>query len=109
MDQTNRKTDLESIFEGVDPSVKVIVTPLIEDVAFLEAKLKELRMLPTIQVHPTNPAKQKLTVSGKQYKEYLQQYSNCIKILCSVLNKNEIEEESPLRQYLNSLKGKYEK
>jgi hypothetical protein len=69
-------------------------------VVFLEAQLKELKKLPFIRVNPDNPAEQKPTAAAKQYKEFLQQYNNCIKILISVLNKNEVVEDSPLRQFL---------
>jgi hypothetical protein len=62
--------------------------------------LKELKKLPFIRVNPDNPAEQKPTAAAKQYKEFLQQYNNCIKILISVLNKNEVVEDSPLRQFL---------
>jgi hypothetical protein len=59
-----------------------------------------LKKLPFIRVNPDNPAEQKPTAAAKQYKEFLQQYNNCIKILISVLNKNEVVEDSPLRQFL---------
>lgn len=109
MNQTERKTELENIFSGVDSSVKTIITPLIDEVVFLEVKLEELRKLPTLHFNPKNPAQQKPTVSGKQYKEYLQQYSNCIKILCSTLSKAEVDEESPIQQGLKVLLEKYAK
>ena len=94
-----RKEELLSIFEDLD-GINEIVTPLIDDVIFLEERLKELRDLPFIRVNPKNSADQKATPAAKQYKEFLQQYNNCIKILASVLTKNSTEEESPLRAFL---------
>ena len=95
----DRKKELLKVFEEID-GVKDIVTPMIDDVVFLEERLTELRGLPFIRVNPKNSADQKPTPAAKQYKEFLQQYNNCIKILCGVLNKNSSEEESPLREFL---------
>ena len=94
----NRKKELANVFKGLDE--QNIIRPMIDDVVFLEDKLKELKKLPFIRVNPDNPAEQKPTAAAKQYKEFLQQYNNCIKILISVLNKNEVVEDSPLRQFL---------
>ena len=82
-----RKDELMKVFKDLD-DVKEIITPMIDDVVFLEEKLTELRRLPFIRVNPKNNADQKPTAAAKQYKEFLQQYNNCIKILTSVLNKN---------------------
>lgn len=103
-----RKKELLKVFDSVDENIKKIIAPLIEDVVFLESKLDELRKLPFIRFNPANPAQQKNTPAAKLYKEFLQQYNNCIKILCSVINRSDIEDESPLRQYLKTLEGKYE-
>ena len=97
----SRKDELLKIFAEID-SVNEIITPLIDETLFLEQKLDELRQLPFIRVNPDNPKQQKQTPASKMYKEFLQQYNNCIKILCSVLNKNGGEEESPLRAYLKN-------
>lgn len=102
-----RKAELMKVFEGIDDGLKKIITPTIEEVVFLEDKLKELKVLPFIRFNPSNPAQQKNTPAAKMYKELLQQYNNCIKILCSVLTKNDVEEDSPLRQYLKTLGDKY--
>ena len=94
----NRKKELTNVFKGLDE--QNIIRPMIDDVVFLEDQLKELKKLPFIRVNPDNPEEQKPTAAAKQYKEFLQQYNNCIKILISVLNKNEVVEDSPLRQFL---------
>ena len=95
----DRKRELLKVFSDID-DIKEVITPLIEDVIFLEDKLMYLRTLPFIRVNPNNAADQKATPAAKQYKEFLQQYNNCIKILCSVITKNNGEEESPLRAFL---------
>lgn len=73
---------------------------LLEEKAFLETRLEELRKLPFIKVNPKNPVQQKTTPAGKQYKELLQQYINLIKAL-EKLSENE-NEISPLREWLNN-------
>ena len=94
-----RKDELLKIFSQFD-DVNGIITPLIDDVVFLEERLKELRDLPFIRVNPKNQAEQKPTPAAKQYKEFLQQYNNCIKILTGIIRKDTGEEESPLRAFL---------
>lgn len=98
----DRKKELVKVFENVDEDVKEIVTPMIDDVLFLEDQLKELKKLPFIRISKKDSAIQQSTPASKQYKELLQQYNNCIKILCSVVNKNGAEEESPLQAFMKS-------
>ena len=100
-----RKEELTKIFENVEDT-KGIIMPLIDDVVFLEEQLRELRKMPFIKVHPDYPDIQKPTAASKQYRELLQQYNNCIKIMTSIIRKDSPEEESPLRSYLNSLREK---
>ena len=98
----SRKEELLHIFDEVE-DVKGIITPLIDDVVFLEDKLTELKKLPFLRINPSNAADQKATPASKMYKELLQQYNNCIKILCGVLNKNGVEDESPLRSFIKNM------
>lgn len=99
-----RKQQLFSIFEKVDKQIRVVIDPMIDEVIFLEKKLCELKKLPFINIHPSNPTRQKATPAAKQYKEILQQYNSCVKILCSVLAKNGEDDESPLRAWVKSRK-----
>ena len=98
----SRKDELLAIFNEIQ-DVKGIITPMIDDVVFLEERLTELRTMPFIRVNPNNSAEQKATPAAKMYKELLQQYNNCIKILCGVLSKNGVEDESPLRSFLKNM------
>lgn len=100
----NRKEELLKIFESVEDT-KGIILPLIDDVVFLEEQLEALRKLPFIRVSKQDPSLQKATPAAKQYKELLQQYNNCIKILTGVLRKDAPEEDSPLRAFIASRKG----
>lgn len=81
-----------------------LVKDVIEEVIFLEGKLEELKKLPFINVNPNNPMQQKNTPAAKLYKEFLQQYINCIKVIEGVIYKEkrlegEESEESPLRKW----------
>lgn len=78
---------------------------LVEDIAFLELRLQELRNLPFLRIDPNNPERQKPTPAAKQYKELLQQYNNSLKLFCKLCGDlKEDEAESPLRKWLNGRK-----
>ena len=77
----DRKKELLEILTkaGTDNDIKA--EQLIDEVVFLEERLRELRKLPFLNVHPENPALQKATPASKQYKELLQQYNNSLRLL----------------------------
>jgi hypothetical protein len=65
----------------------------------------ELKKLPFINVNPKNPMQQKATPASKQYKEFLQQYNNCLRLLFRLSgDMGETEEESPLRRWIKGRK-----
>lgn len=99
----SRKEELLQVFNQIEDT-KGIILPMIDDVVFLEDQLRDLRKLPFLRVNPKDPSKQKPTPAAKQYKELLQQYNNCVKILTSVLRKDAPEEDSPLRAFLATRK-----
>lgn len=99
-----RKDELLQLFNAIEDT-KSIISPMIDDLIFLEDRLQELRKLPFLRVNPKDPSMQKPTPAAKQYKELLQQYNNCIKILTGILRKDAPEEESPLRAYLEARKA----
>ena len=81
-----------------------LVKNTIDDVVFLERRLDELKKLPFIEVNPNNPMKQRSTPASKLYKEFLQQYINCIKMIEGVIYldirlEGDEPEESPLRKW----------
>lgn len=100
----DRKAELKKLCEGLDGAAKTTTAQLIDEIVFIEAQLVELRKYPFISVNPKNPAQQKPTAAAKQYKELLQQYNNCIKILLGVLGKIDTAEISPLREYLQRMR-----
>lgn len=91
----NRKEELLKVIEN-----DVTLVPLVTEMVYLEKQLDELRELPKIKVHPTDPSKQKATPAAKLYKEYLQQYTNVVKILIRKTGIDEDDEESPLRKWM---------
>jgi hypothetical protein len=66
---------------------------------FLESELIKLRACPMIKVDPNDPTRQKATPAAKLYKEFLQQYTNCVKVVAHAVGDDGMEEESPLRAW----------
>lgn len=100
MANDTRRTELFKIFEGIDEHERELITPLVEEVAFLEAQMTELRKLPFIRVHPRDPSLMKSTPAAKQYKECSQSYMNAVRILLGVLNKAEVSAQDELLKRL---------
>lgn len=96
----DRKEELLNLI-GQDTTLK----PLVSEMVYLEEQLDYFRSLPKIKVHPNDPSKQKPTSAAKLYKEYLQQYTNVVKILLKATGTDESEEESPLRKWMNQRLG----
>ena len=89
-----------------DDSIDLVKNTL-EEIVFLETRLSELKKLPFIKVNPDNPELQKSTPASKMYKELLQQYNNCIKLVEAVIYRDKKldtseAEESPLRKWFRA-------
>ena len=97
-----RVEELKKIIEktGTDNDLKA--SQLIEEIVFLEDRLRDLKALPFIAVNPKNPAQQKATPASRQYKEMLQQYNNSLRLLFRLSGDlgTDQDEESPLRKWL---------
>ena len=96
----SRRDELNEIFKNVDDDQKKLVDPLLDEVVFLEEKMRELKKLPFVNVHPQNPALQKTTSAAKLYKECSQSYMNAIRILSSLLHKVESSAQDELLKLL---------
>ena len=101
---TDRRSELANL---IPEDSTELVTEVIDQIIFLESKLGELKLLPFISVNPNNPTQQRNTPAAKMYKEFLQQYINCIKVLESIIYRDKrLEgdevEESPLRRWFNT-------
>ena len=100
-----RKTELLSLLkDGSQDELKA--RQLIDEIIFLEEQMSDLKRYPFIAVNPKNPSQQKPTAASKQYKEFLQQYNNCLRLLLRITGDigGDTEEESPLRAWLRSQK-----
>lgn len=101
----DRKTELLSLLkDGSQDELKA--RQLIDEIVFIEQRMVELKQYPFIAVNPKNPAQQKPTAASRQYKELLQQYNNCLRLLLRITGDigGDSEEESPLRAWLRSRK-----
>ena len=94
-----RKAEIDTALNGITNELKAVLSPLIDEVIFIEGNLEELKKLPFIAVNPANPQQQRYTVAYKQYKELFQQYTGAVKILLGVVDDKTEGKESPLQQY----------
>lgn len=95
-DRMTRKEELLDEIHG-----NTLLIPLVNDMVYLEEQLEYLQTLPKIRIHPDDPSKQKATPAAKLYKELLQQYTNIVKVMLRATGSEDIEEESPLRKWMN--------
>lgn len=97
----------EELINLIPEDSRELVTEIVDEIVFLEGKMTELKKLPFIQVHPDDPTLQRNTPASKMYKEFLQQYINCIKVLEGIIYRDKrLEgdelEESPLRKWFKN-------
>ena len=97
--EKDRMTRKEELIEAVHGNTLLI--PLVSDMVYLEEQLEYLQTLPKIRIHPNDPSKQKATPAAKLYKELLQQYTNIVKVMLRATGAEDIEEDSPLRKWMN--------
>lgn len=100
----SRSEDLRNVFKDIDEGKRKVIDNLIDEAVFLETQMQELKKYPFIKFHPQNPNLQKITAAGKQYREFLQTYTNIIDKLARILGKEaDGEQASPLRVYFERL------
>lgn len=92
----DRKAEIMKI---IPKDQALVLAPLIDDMVYLEGELAAFRKLPKIRVDESNPERQKATPAAKLYKEFLQQYANCVKVISHAIGDDGSEEESPLRAW----------
>lgn len=102
----DRRKELRSLLKGGSQD-ELKACQLIDEIVFLEQRMQELKKYPFIAVNPKNPSQQKPTAASKQYKEFLQQYNNSMRLLLHITGDigGDVEEESPLRAWLKSRTG----
>ena len=97
-----RVDELMALFS--DESVRTVVRPLVEELADVEERIQEVKRLPLIRVHPTDPGIQKSTAAGRLYHTLLAKQTDIVRMLLRQLGrKGDDDEDSPLRAYLRTL------
>jgi hypothetical protein len=99
-ENVTRLEELKTIFQNVEEDQRRLVDRLLEEVVFLENQMTELKKLPFVRVHPSNPEIQKTTSAAKLYKECTQSYMNAIRILAGILHKVESSAQDELLKKL---------
>lgn len=100
----SRREELQKIVSDANGGNEsaVLMKKLIDETIFIENQLEKLKKLPFISVNPHNTYLQKSTPAAKQYKELLQQYVNCLKVLAKMTGQDMSDDESPLRAWVKS-------
>jgi hypothetical protein len=76
---------------------------LIEEMILLEKQLDDLKQVDFYRVHPKDKSKIKISPAFYAYHKCLAAYKEIVKLLLKTMGDGE---ESPLRQYLNELRGR---
>ena len=95
--------ELLEAFEKADPNNFILVKNTVEEMIFIENKLEYLKTLPFIKVHKEKPELQKATPAAKQYKELMQNYLYMTKILVTLINKINFEEDDAFSKFLQTV------
>lgn len=104
-----RKEKMQKALDRLDDSAKAVLSPLLQEVEFLEQRIAELKKLPHIRVSSKNPEIQKETPAGKNYLRCVSMLNNCIGTILRAAGKNPEKLESPLREYFEKRKAENEK
>lgn len=104
--EKTRSEELRKIFKDFDETKFTVVEPLIDEAVYLEEQMLSLKKYPFIKSREFKGEIQtKVTAAGKQYREYLQTYINLVDKLCKYLGTTEVDENSPLREFFEQMKG----
>ena len=97
----SRLDELHKIFSNVDENISTVVDKLLDEVVFLEERMRELKARPFLRICPTDPTRMKPTAASKLYKECSQSYMNAIRILVGLLK---TVDEDAANELLEALK-----
>lgn len=85
----SRKDELLNCLSSADENMRGVVDKLIDEIVFLEDRMRELKQLPFLRICPSDKTRMKPTAAARQYKECSQSYMNAIRILVGILNKTD--------------------
>lgn len=100
-----RTQELKELFDSLDEGIKKFINPMLEEAAFLEKHLTNLKKYPFISVNPNNVNQQRTTPAGKQYKELMQSYTGVIKTLCPLLRKGNSDDTDPVAEFMKKIQN----
>jgi len=95
-----RKEQLRAYFANVDEDKRTLAYDAIDEYLFFLDRIAELRALPFIRVHKTDPARQELTPAAKLVREYSQAVDAKRKTLLTILYRVENSAADELLQRL---------
>lgn len=95
----DRLEKLKKIFENVEEEKKTLISYAIEELVYLENRLKALKKYPFI-LYNKYTGETKTTAAAKQFKELEQSYLNCLKVLSNVLKNSNGEEEDEFDKWI---------
>lgn len=81
----DRKAQLRGYFANIDEDKKQFALDTIDEYLFFLERINELKKLPYIRVHKSNPEKQELTPAAKLIREYSQAIDAKRKTLLMIL------------------------
>lgn len=97
-----RAEELKALF--TDPATLVVVSPLIEELADIEDRIRELKKEPMVRYYAKDRSIQKSTPSARLYKDLLAKQTDIVRILLRQLNRDgDDDNDSPLREYLRRM------
>lgn len=96
--ESKRKKELKEILQNLDKNSAAALTPLVDEICYLETKLAALRKLPSYEI--SDKGKTRITAAGKQYKEYFQSYTNALKVIQSALLKFSVDGEDEFAKWV---------
>ena len=96
----SRREEPRGFFANVDEDKRSIAYDTIEEYLFFLDRIAELKELPFIRVHPTNPQRQELTPAAKLIREYSQAVDAKRKTLLTILYRVESSAADDLLQRL---------
>lgn len=95
----DRLQQLKKIFANVEEDKKTLISYAIEELVYLEDKLKSLKKYPFI-LYNKRTGETKTTAAAKQFKELEQSYLNCLKVLSNVLRNSTNNEEDEFDKWI---------
>lgn len=96
-------TRKDELIKALGPKANsTMLGQMIDEVIFVENQLEEIKKLPFIKVHPSNPQLQKSTPAAALYIKLNAQYNSALRTLASLTGQSDSTEDSPLRKWANA-------